>query len=154
MLLSPSLHQLTYHSVATQPLTAAELAELLRQARDYNHAHRLTGLLLYAAETAEFLQVLEGPRAVLHALYARIVRDPRHWHVFTLSENGLTTRSFPDWRMAFVAVTGPEMRQLTGYVPLQRDEAFPLGLAAHPPDDLRRLLTDFATRATDGQLPA
>lgn len=60
-----------YHSLASGGgMGPAALAGLLRQARAYNQAHRLTGLLLYAAKMSEFVQVLESPQAEVQALYA------------------------------------------------------------------------------------
>lgn len=153
MLAPQPLHHIIYHSLATSPegMSAEALAQLLRQARAYNQAHLLTGLLLYAADTHEFVQVLEGPRDEAEALYAKIAHDPRHKHSFVLHQGPATGRMFPDWRMGFVATDLQDLRT-TGYFPLTSEPNYqrPPGLAVHAPAQLRRFLADFATsQATD-----
>ena len=147
-MLAPSpLYQIIYHSLATDGgQRPDELAALLRQARTYNQSHRLTGLLLYAANTREFVQVLEGPRNEVTRIYEKIARDPRHKHAFVLHEGAATGRMFPDWRMGFVAANAPDLRTTTGYFPLVSKPGYarPPGLAVHAPEPLRRFLASFA----------
>ena len=147
MLAPEPLYQIIYHSLATGAgLPPEELAGLLRQARAYNQDHRLTGLLLYAADTREFVQVLEGPRDEINALYERIARDPRHKHAFVLHEGEAAGRMFPDWRMGFVAAATQDLRATTGYLPLARQPGriSPFSLVVHVPEALRRFLSSFA----------
>ena len=147
MLAPQVLYHIIYHSIAAGGGMRPEaLASLLHQARAYNHTHRLTGLLLYAADTQEFVQVLEGAQAEVQALYAHIAHDPRHKHAFVLHEGSETARMFPDWRMGFVLAAGQDVRTTTGYLPLVREPAHqrPPGLAVHAPEQLRRFLADFA----------
>lgn len=142
------LYHIIYHSLASSGgISPEDLVQLLRQARTYNQDHRLTGLLLYAADTREFVQVLEGPRDEVQPLYEKIARDPRHKHSFVLHEGLATGRMFPDWRMGFVAAATQDLRTATGYFPLveQPEYARPPGLAVHAPEQLRRFLADFAT---------
>ena len=148
MLAPQPLHQIIYHSLATGPegMTPEGLAALLRQARAYNQDHRLTGLLLYAADTKEFVQVIEGPRDEIDALYARIARDPRHKHAFVLHEGPAQGRMFPDWRMGFLPGATQDLRAATGYLPLalQPGRLNPFRLVVHVPAGLRRFLNSFA----------
>ena len=153
MLAPQPLYHIIYHSLAAGPdgMSPEALTELLRQARAYNQAHRLTGLLLYAAATKEFVQVLEGPRDEVEYLYQKIARDERHKHAFVLNEEVATGRMFPDWRMGFVATNIKDL-PTTGYLPLvdEPEHQRPPGLAVHAPEQLRRFLADFATsQATD-----
>ncbi|MGI4759338.1 MAG: BLUF domain-containing protein [Janthinobacterium lividum] len=141
------LYHVIYHSIAAGGGMGPDaLASLLRQARAYNHAHRITGLLLYAADTQEFVQVLEGPQAEVQHLYATIARDPRHKHAFVLHEGREEARMFPDWRMGFAPAAAQDVRTTTGYLPLVHEPAYqrPPGLAVHAPEQLRRFLADFA----------
>jgi len=48
-----------------------------------------------------FLQVLEGPAALLDATYRRIEADPRHFALVKLSRKPIAARSFPDWEMGY-----------------------------------------------------
>jgi len=147
MLAPQPLYQIIYHSLAAgEGMPPEALASLLRQARAYNQAHRLTGLLLYAAGTREFVQVIEGPRDEIAALHARIARAPRHKHVFVLHEYPAQGRVFPDWRMGFVPAATQDMGTTTGYLPLaqQPGRLSPFSLAVHLPEPLRRFLSSFA----------
>ncbi|MDJ0365205.1 BLUF domain-containing protein [Hymenobacter sp. H14-R3] len=148
MLAPQPLYHIIYHSMSSgEGMSPEALAHLLRKARAYNQDHRLTGLLLYAAGTHEFVQVIEGPRDEVKYLYDKIALDPRHKHSFVLHEALATGRMFPDWRMGFVAAATQDLRSTTGYFPLtaQPGYARPPGLAVHAPEQLRRFLADFAT---------
>jgi hypothetical protein len=141
------LYHIIYHSIASGGgMSPDALASLLRQARAYNQAHRLTGLLLYATDTHEFVQVLEGPQDEVQKVYAHIARDARHKHAFVLHEGRQDARMFPDWRMGFAPAAAQDVRTTTGYFPLVAEPAHqrPPGLAVHAPEQLRRFLADFA----------
>jgi len=148
MLAPQPLYHIIYHSLATGPegMAPEALADLLRQARAYNQGHRLTGLLLYAALTKEFVQVLEGPRDEVELIYQKIAHDPRHKHAFVLHQGPSEYRMFPDWRMGFAHATTQDLRLTTGYFPLRAEPEYarPPGLAVHAPEKLRRFLADFA----------
>jgi hypothetical protein len=62
------------------------------------------------------VQVLEGAAADVHALFARIRRDKRHYQVQALSDYATATRWFADWRMAFVGLEPSEFYWLLGYL--------------------------------------
>ena len=152
MLAPQPLYHIIYHSLASgDGMSPDGLLTLLRQARAYNQDHRLTGLLLYAAATKEFVQVLEGPRDEVELIYQKIAQDERHKHAFVLHEATTTGRMFPDWRMGFVASELQDVHT-TGYFPLvgEPEHQRPPGLAVHAPEQLRRFLAEFATaQATD-----
>jgi hypothetical protein len=147
-MLSPQpLYHIIYHSLAAgEGMAPDALADLLRQARAYNQAHRLTGLLLYADATKEFVQVLEGPRDEVEAIYQKIAQDARHKHAFVLHAGEPAQRMFPDWRMGFARAASQQLSLVTGYFPLvtEPDYQRPPGLAVHAPEQLRRFLADFA----------
>lgn len=134
----PPLYSLVYRSRARYDFTDAALNALLQKARLRNQQARLSGLLIYCEE--QFLQVLEGTEPALSDLYARIQADPRHHHVRTLAYGPIRRRAFPDWRMAFLKTDATSLEYVTGAMPL----AAAPGLTAHPSDELRQLLQDFA----------
>ena len=146
MLAPQPLYHIIYHSLAAgEGLSPEDLAELLRQARAHNQDHRLSGLLLYAADTKEFVQVIEGPRDEIDTLYQRIARDKRHKHAFVLHEGPAAGRMFPDWRMGFVPAATQDLRTTTGYLPLTPPGRLnPFSLVVHVPEELRRFLGSFA----------
>ena len=93
------LFELAYVSRAVERLDQSELEAILRTARAANAQANVTGMLLY--RSTAFLQVLEGPEAVVRALYERIRADARHFRVRTLIERPLAERRFPEWSMGF-----------------------------------------------------
>jgi hypothetical protein len=111
-----SLYHLIYESQATRPFSEAELANLLQQARRFNEANGITGLLLYTPD-GYFLQVLEGSVEAVHNLYfLHIARDSRHHSLTLLAGGTLNHRRFADWRMGFRTVTAEGLTNLTGYL--------------------------------------
>ena len=93
------MFSLTYVSSAVQLLSALELAKLLEQCVANNRRRDVTGMLLY--KEGNFMQVLEGERAVVLAVHAVISRDPRHRGLMTLLQGEISERQFPDWSMGF-----------------------------------------------------
>jgi Sensors of blue-light using FAD len=94
--------QLIYRSAARARFSQRQLADLLTQARSTNSERGMTGMLLY--DDGSFLQVLEGEKEPLLALYGRILLDPRHTEIAKLLEREIDEREFGDWQMGFVSV--------------------------------------------------
>jgi hypothetical protein len=110
------LYHLIYESRATQPFSDTDLLALLRHSRGNNAQHGITGLLLYSSE-GRFLQVLEGRRAEVDALYQRISQDARHTACVVLLAGPLATRRFAEWRMGFRATRHlTDMAALLGHL--------------------------------------
>jgi Sensors of blue-light using FAD len=97
------LVRLMYASRAAEPVRPELLAAILRAATRHNGAAGVTGLLCHT--DAVFLQVLEGGRAAVSALYNRIACDPRHRDVTLLSYEEIGERSFAGWSMGRVDMT-------------------------------------------------
>jgi len=131
------LYELIYTSGATRELTGVELARLLLAARRANAAQDVSGILLYDA--GSFLQVLEGERAIVEALYDRIKRDPRHARVRTLLERTIEKRQFRDWSMGFVDVS-----QIAGGLPGYSDFLAAHRLAAPADTLVMSVLNNFS----------
>ncbi|MFT5643744.1 MAG: hypothetical protein ACI83P_001291 [Janthinobacterium sp.] len=93
-----SLHYLIYVSHAVQPLSAEAIDALSTSARAFNESAGVTGCLLY--QDGYFLQMLEGNREDLFALYERIKADTRHRNVSLVMEGPARHRVFMDWSMA------------------------------------------------------
>lgn len=93
------LYFLLYVSSATHPMDRPQLDALLTQARAFNGAHGITGFLLY--RDGLFMQMLEGTRDAVRALFERIRQDGRHRDVRVVVEGGLDQRVFPDWSMGY-----------------------------------------------------
>src|ERR1700743_3762484 len=92
------MHKLLYVSNTRRDFPDDGLRAVLATSRKNNAALGVTGLLLYI--DGGFLQVLEGERAVLQALYAKIAKDPRHWDTKLLLDDA-GPRNFGSWSMGF-----------------------------------------------------
>lgn len=94
------LVRLMYASRAVPAVDQEELLAILRQCKLRNPEHGITGVLCYSEGI--FLQVLEGGRSAVNALYNRIVADPRHTQVELMSYEEIGERRFAGWSMGQV----------------------------------------------------
>jgi hypothetical protein len=94
------LVRLMYASRAVAGTDAEMLAAIVKQSKSNNGATGITGLLCFS--DGIFLQVLEGGRHAVSALYNRIAADPRHADVVLLSYAEITERRFSGWSMGQV----------------------------------------------------
>jgi hypothetical protein len=94
------LSRLIYASSVDVDLRTDELNRLLEHARAHNEQRGVTGLLVY--DSQHFLQLIEGSRSSLNALYKSLLKDPRHRDVQLLKFARIDARRFPDWSMGFV----------------------------------------------------
>ena len=91
-----SLIQLVY---ASRPFgfDQATLSNLLLDSRRANVRDNITGALI--ARHDLYLQLLEGPKPKVEAVYRRILEDDRHVDVVKLVDREIETRLFPGWAM-------------------------------------------------------
>lgn len=99
------------------PFEGPELLALQQQAKAYNRAHGITGVLLHTAD-GRFLQLLEGEEAaVRHLYYHCILRDPRHRDCRILAEEPCLEPSFTGQEMVFCFAQPNDVRDLLAHVP-------------------------------------
>ena len=96
------LVRLMYASRAVEAVDNDALAVILRQSKEHNPGVGVTGVLCFCSNARIFLQVLEGGRGAVSAVYNRISRDPRHAEVVLLSYEEIGERSFASWSMGQV----------------------------------------------------
>ena len=94
------LVRLIYASRATAAVTPQIIDTILHQCREHNPACGITGILCHGGEV--FMQVLEGGRDEVNALYNTIVRDPRHERIVLLHYAEVPERHFAGWTMGQV----------------------------------------------------
>lgn len=95
---SPLLHNLVYCSRAAPGVDEAAVDAIIATARRWNPAYGVTGMLVFGSGI--FFQWLEGPRASVQGLMAKIRNDPRHLQVVMLGETEESReRLFPTWDM-------------------------------------------------------
>ena len=91
------LVRLMYVSRAADSVNQNELVAILKKSKANNVNVGVTGVLCFSAGI--FLQVLEGGRSAVSALYNKIANDPRHHDVVLLSYEEVNERSFAGWSM-------------------------------------------------------
>ncbi len=96
------LVRLMYASRAATALDHEGLLGILRQSRANNPPLGVTGVLCVCPASGIFLQVLEGGRSAVNALYHRIAADRRHSAVELLSYEEIEERRFAGWAMGQV----------------------------------------------------
>lgn len=95
------LTRLIYASEPTEALAPAIVQDIVTRARHNNHRLHLSGMLVFDSRC--FLQVLEGERATLSALYHRIAADTRHRRIELMEVVPVHERCFGRWTMGFAA---------------------------------------------------
>ena len=93
------MRQIVYFSTASQRQDAPTIAEILAVSRDHNRREKITGLLIAGGN--RYLQVTEGPAAVVDKLMRRIQHDQRHVGATVLINRKIAARSFSGWSMAY-----------------------------------------------------
>jgi hypothetical protein len=96
------LVRLMYASRADESVQADALAAILKRAKEHNPHVGVTGVLRFCTNARIFLQVLEGGRNAVSALYNEISQDPRHHDVALLSYEEIGERRFASWSMGQV----------------------------------------------------
>ena len=94
------LVRLMYASRATESVDQDDLIAILKKSKQHNPALGVTGVLCFSAGI--FLQVLEGGRSHVSALYNRIAQDKRHREVVLLGYEEVSERCFAGWSMGQV----------------------------------------------------
>ena len=94
------LVRLLYASRAAKGVTQAAIDSIMQQSRAHNPAQGITGALCYGGDV--YMQVLEGGRGPVNALYNRIVTDARHEQVMLLHYEEVGERRFAGWTMGQV----------------------------------------------------
>lgn len=107
------IYRLVYLSAASELFSKAELLALLERARENNQRLGITGILLY--RDGDIIQVLEGERAVVTALYRKILNDPRHTRATLMFEGESDTRLFSEWSMGFRDLSDPAVQAMPGF---------------------------------------
>jgi hypothetical protein len=132
------MHEIVYVSAAKRLFNPLELSELLRIARRNNERAGVTGILLY--HEGSFLQLLEGERSGVEAIYETVRADPRHWRVTILREGPVPERRFSSWSMGFVSLDPSLLQGLAG-----RHSLMSNGSLEVDAEDVHRLLDQFRT---------
>lgn len=94
------LTRLIYASTKTEHWNDKELEQLIVQAQERNTREFITGILVFNRKY--FMQCIEGDRAAISNLYARILHDKRHQNVQVIAFDEIDGREMEQWTMCYV----------------------------------------------------
>lgn len=121
---------LIYFSTSVIPFQEEELIKLLKHSRQHNSQVGITGLLLYVR--GQIMQVLEGEKEQVEALYTRIAQDARHTNVSLAINRPITQRLFDQWAMGYETISEQHLQEIKAIISLGRDESAELLLSENP----------------------
>jgi hypothetical protein len=91
------LVRLLYASQSTGATPGESIHTIMQQSHAHNPRNGITGILCHSDKV--YMQVLEGGREAINALYAKILRDPRHTDVVLLHYEEISERRYACWTM-------------------------------------------------------
>jgi len=97
------LIRLLYVSQPIGPVTTYVTSSILEISKANNKKKDITGVLCQGSGL--YMQVLEGQRSVINALFSRIMEDKRHKEVELLSMEEINQRRYGHWSMALVQLS-------------------------------------------------
>ncbi|MCB6184550.1 BLUF domain-containing protein [Leeia sp. TBRC 13508] len=116
------LVRLIYASRSTAAINAQLTDVILKQSKVHNPQRGVTGILCFTEDT--FIQVLEGSRSEVSALYNEIVRDTRHKDIELLGFEEIKERQFAHWTMGEVNLAKVNPATLLKYAPKPKIDPF------------------------------
>ena len=87
-------------------------------------------MLLY--KDGDFLQLIEGEKSDVKALFEIIEMDPRHSGTIVVEEEETKERIFNDWSMGFRDLSDPAVHGTPGYSQYMNTPLVAESLAKHP----------------------
>jgi hypothetical protein len=95
------IDQILYCSLMREPMDEAAIERLTQVAANLNRMDHITGMLMHA--DGVFVQLIEGPRAAINHLWARILNDKRHHAIVQLyHRREVESRACSGWDMRYV----------------------------------------------------
>jgi len=92
------LYRLVYTSARRSNCSDSEIEKILEASRKNNAKLGITGILIHTKD--RFLQVLDGEKDKVKALYQKIEKDDRHGGSIMRFCEPVAGRHFSDWEMA------------------------------------------------------
>ena len=97
------LTRLLYVSKPVGPITTFVTSSILEVCSVNNKKAEITGVLCQGSGI--YMQVIEGRRSAINALYSRIISDKRHSQIELLSFEEVNQRRYGQWSMALVQLS-------------------------------------------------
>ena len=93
------IFQLIYTCALDTTFSQADLDEIAKTSRAWSLDKGLTGITLW--KDGSVLQVLEGEKETVTAIFEKILEDPRILDPLILIKRTSTRREFPNWSMGY-----------------------------------------------------
>lgn len=122
-------HCIVYFSTWREPFQEEDLIATLEKSRQKNAVDDITSVTLYVR--GNIIQVLEGHKEAVEALYARIEQDPQHTHVNKVLSRPIHQRLFVGTSLAYETITTSQLEELKSVVDL--DSSQPIERASQEP---------------------
>lgn len=122
-------HCIVYFSTWREPFQEKELIATLEQSRQKNAVDGITSVTLYVR--GNIIQVLEGRKEAVEALYARIEKDPQHTQLNKVLSRPIRERLFVSTSLAYETITTRQFEELKSVVDL--DNTQPMERTAQEP---------------------
>lgn len=113
-------HCIVYFSSAVEPFDENLLLTILQQSRHNNVQLGITGVILYVR--GNIIQILEGKKEAVEALYQRIKQDHRHTNVSQVLNRPIHTRLFKEWSMGYETITTRQLAEIEAIVALNQSD--------------------------------
>lgn len=107
------MYYIIYSSQVAEDMTDQNLLDIMDKANVRNKELNLTGILIQVKD--RFIQLLEGDKKDVEAVFSSIDADARHHNINMLLTGYYQDRLFSDWSMAFTRSSGDEFKEVTGY---------------------------------------
>jgi hypothetical protein len=134
--------RLVYVSTAVDSVDLNEFKRILGTAQKNNERRDLTGMLAFNSKV--FLQGLEGSREAVNDLYAKLMRDARHFNLMLLKYEPIDVRQWASWSMGFAA---PNTENRALFLKYSAQSVFnPYGMSG---DNAEHLLLELAQSSVD-----
>ncbi|MEM9387991.1 MAG: BLUF domain-containing protein [Pseudomonadota bacterium] len=134
------LISLTYASRANPDVSPKDFQEILRQAQENNRDNGITGMLTFNREY--FLQTIEGPRAQINGLLAKLINDRRHHDLQVIESKEIKAREWAQWSMNYASPTEGNLATYLKYSTTVQFNPYLLNV-----ESARLLLRDLGRRA-------
>ena len=116
-------HCIVYFSQWEGQFSEEDLVTILEQSRFDNRKAGITGVTLYVR--GSIIQVLEGEKPTIEALYERIEVDQHHTNVVKVLNRPISKRLFADYTMGYQTITARQLEEIKTVVDLNgREEVF------------------------------
>lgn len=93
------MYELVYWSVANPDLNGSDIENLFDKSKNHNLENKITGFLFFYNK--QFIQIIEGEKNIIYALFENIKKDTRHTNVLLLAESEIKERIFENWTMNY-----------------------------------------------------